>query len=877
MSVGAARTLLWLVALLVPRGVRAEWHEEWKAELEALVRIRREASSPEGLPGPVRFAMGAIPHAVWTRTEGWTMESLVQDLRFGARMFRRSPGFALVAVLTLALGIGANAAMFSLINGLLFRTPDQIVEPDRIVQIARSYEEAPRWDNFSWPALELIQREGEVFSRVAGFSGAAFTIGRGVETEQVLGEYASGDYFDLLGVRPAVGRLLRPDDDVEPGAHRVVVLSHDLWVRRFGADRSVVGSALPIGSEPYEIVGVAPQGFGGVQSIGNAPQLWVPAMQRAGGSGSPLFDEWGSSWIYVLGRLAEGVEFSQAEAAMGVVSTQLREASPVNRDMQVLLAQGVGLDPQGRGEARQLSIILLVIVGIVLLITCTNVANLFLARATGRRTEVGVRAALGAGRGRIARQLLTESLLLAVLATLLAIPMVLTADRFVPLVFPFELNVSVGADATVWLFLTGVGLAAGLLFGAAPALGELRRDVALTLRTAGATAGRSRHRLRDGLVVAQLGLSLGLVSAAALLGRSVVNARTADAGFEDAGVVAVPLNLRTTGRYDEETGRALFQQLVDRAREMPGVRAAAVANQMPIAGGHARSTVIPPGREDLAFEAEYIVVGPDYFQTMGIPVQAGRALGTAGPEVERVVVVNQVLADRFWPGESAVGKELIRGESEPWRVVGVVGNVQMRSLRSRANPAVYYPVSQEYSAFVVLQLAFEPGAAPSQAAIRRMVEEVDPELPVTRVVDLQQAVAASMGESRTIGYLVAVFAVLALVLSAVGLYGVVSYAASQRVREMGIRKALGARPDALQRLILRRGLGIAGIGIAVGVAVSYGLGLALESLLFGVRPGDLVVLGSAAVFLLATASFAAWLPARRAGRVDAAVTLREGG
>ncbi|HSG49860.1 MAG TPA: ABC transporter permease [Longimicrobiales bacterium] len=872
-----ARVILRMASLLVPGAERGEWLEEWEGEVEALRALRRSGTTPGGLPGTVAFALGAVPDAVWMRTEGWTMDGVWQDVRFGMRMLLRSPGFTLVAAVTLALGIGANASIFSLINGLLLRPPGGIEAPERLVQIARSYESAPRWDNFSWPALELISTEDRVFSGVAGFSMGAFTIGRGAETEQVLGEYASGRYFEILGVRPGLGRLLRPDDDVEPGGHPVVVLSHDLWVRRFGADPEVVGSTLSVGSVPYQVVGVAPEGFRGVQSLGQAPALWVPAMQRTSAGSPDLFGEWGSSWIYPIGRLADGAGFEQARAAMRVMSSRLREAAPENGDMEVLLAPGIGLDPEGREEGRQLSLILFVIVGVVLLITCTNVANLFLARATGRRTEVGVRVALGAGRGRIARQLLTESLLLAVLATILAVPVVAMADRFLPLVFPYRLNVPVGADASVWAFLVLVGMTAGLLFGAAPAWSAVRRDMARSLREGGATGGRSGHRLRDGLVVAQLGLSLGLVSAAALLGRSVLNARSADAGFEARGVIGAPLNLYTTGRYSEEEGRELLGRVTARAAELPGVRAASVANQMPVAGMHARSTVLPPGREDLAFEAEYIVVGPRYFETLGIPVLEGRVLSPDGAEeVERVVVVNRALANRFWPGGKAVGKELLRGQADAWRVVGVVQDVQMRSLRARAAPAVYFPLSQEYSPFMTLHLGLEPGITLGEDRVRAAVAEVDPELPVPQVVDLQQAVLASMAESRTIGYLVAAFAGLALVLAVVGLYGLVSYAAAQRVRELGIRLALGAHPGSLARLVLGRGLLIVVAGVVVGLGVSYALGSALERLLFGVRPGNLAVLGSAATFLLATAVLAAWLPARRAGRVDAAVTLREG-
>ncbi|HSM06950.1 MAG TPA: ABC transporter permease, partial [Longimicrobiales bacterium] len=473
-----ARWILRLAAWMIPARERGEWTEEWRAELEALDELRRTVPLPEGLPTPVGFALGAIPHAVWTRTEGWSMGSVWQDVKFGVRVLRRSPGFTAVAALTLALGIGANASMFSLINGLLFRAPDQIAAPDRLVQVARSYDQAPRWDNFSLPAVNLIRDEARVFSGVAAYSPAAFTVGRGAETEQLLGAYVTGSYFEVLGVRPAVGRLLRPDDDVVPGAHAVVVLSHELWTRRFGGDPGRIGGTVAIGSEPYQVVGVAPPGFVGPESLGAPPELWVPVMQRSRGDGAPPAEEWGYSWLNTVARLSEGTTFVQARSAMEVVTDRLREASTQNEDIRVLLASGVGLDPQDRAEGEQLSFVLLIIVGVVLLLTCTNVANLFLARAMGRRTEVGVRLALGAGRRRLARQLLTESLLLAGLATLLAAPLVLLADRFVPLVFPYQLSVSVDADGRVWAFLVGVGLVAGLLFGAAPAWGALRRDMA---------------------------------------------------------------------------------------------------------------------------------------------------------------------------------------------------------------------------------------------------------------------------------------------------------------------------------------------------------------------------------------------------------------
>lgn len=866
------RLLIRIGSLLVPRSRRNEWLEEWEAELAALEEAQRAGAA--GLPSRTAFAAGSLPHGIWMRAEGWTMESVLQDLKYAARVSRRAPGFTLVAALTLALGIGANAAIFSLVNGLVLRPPAGVDQPDRLVQVARSYETDPRWDNVSYPALEMIREEARSLSGVEGYSPASFILGEGVETEQVVGQYVTGGYFDLLGVTPYQGRLIQPSDHVEPGGHPVVVLSHALWARRFGADPEVVGRSVQIGARPYQVIGVTPPGFQGVESIGTPPGVFIPLIQNPGYRGELLFDLWGASWIYPVGRLAEGVTFDEARASMSVVSARLRNAAAVNEGIEILLAEGVGLDPRDRQEARRLSGILAMIVVVVLLLTCTNVANLFLARATGRTTEVGVRKALGAGRGRLARQLVTESTLIAALATLLAVPVVVVAGDLLPALFPYSLSVSVDADLRVYAFLGVVGLATGLLFGAAPAWVASKGDVGQALRDGAGTGSASRSRLRDGLVVVQLALSLGLVAGAALLGRSVMNARSADAGFDAEGVVAAVVDLSATGRYDQGEGMRLFRNVLEGARSLPGVRVATLANQMPLLGGHSRASARPEGREDVTFEAEYVVVGPRYFETLGIPVIRGRALGGLDDEPEPVVVVNEALASMFWPGEEAVGQTL-EAQAGTWRVVGVVGDVQMRSLRSAPNPAVYYPMAQAYSPYMILHLATEPGSGVGADDARRVVAASDPELPVPTVVDLGSAASASMGETRTIGYLVGLFAALALALAVVGLYGLVSYSAAQRVREIGIRIALGAEPSALVRLILRRGMGVALAGIVLGFLVAMGLGAALSGLLFGVSRTDPAALAGAATFLLAAACVAAWIPARRASRVDAAVSLRD--
>jgi len=863
-------------SLLVSRYRREEWLEEWYGELDALVHLQR--SGRGGLyPRILSFVLGALPHALWTRKEEWTVDSMVQDVRYGLRMLRRGPGFSLVAILTLALGIGANGAIFSLLNGLLLRPPPGVAGADQLVQIARSYDEAPRWDNWSWPAFRMIGEESTALSGVAGFSPFPFLVGRGAEVEPVRGEFVSGRYFDLLGLVPTVGRLLSPMDEIAPGGHPVVVLSHGFWERRFSGDPGVIGTTLHVGGAPYEVVGVAPEDFLGVDVMGSPPELWVPAMQRTLSDGGSLHEEWGSSWFYAFGRLRPEVSYEAAEASMDRVTHLLRSASPLNEDIRVLLSPGIGLSPEERAEGRRITLLLGGIALLVLLLTCANVGSLSLARVANREMEMGIRNAIGAPRTRLARQLITESVALGLVAAAVTVPLLALAGGGLSAFFPVTLRVSLAPDLRVFLFLAGVGLVAGLLFGLAPAWATTRRDVSRTLRESGTTGGRKRTRLRDVLVVGQLAISLGLVSGAALLGRSILNARQADPGFDPDNMLVGFVNLRSTGRYDGEDIPAFQERLLAEIERIPGVRNAALAGQAPIVGGHARSTVAPADRPDdpeAGFEAEYNVVTPGYFETLGIPILRGRALRSPAEEPERVVVVNEALADLFWPGEDAVGKELVTGDVS-LRIVGVAGDVQMRSLRERARPGVYYPFHQETESFFSVHLRVEGPPAGAVAGLRSAVAAVDPEVPITGIADLRGGMTRSLAEIRTFGLVVFVFAGLALGLSLVGLYGLVSYGVSQRTREMGIRVALGAPGSELVRLVIGRGLFLSGLGLALGVGVSLGMGKALEGVLFGVSAGNVLVLVASGGLLLLAGLLAAWVPARRAARVDAVVSLRE--
>jgi predicted permease len=614
-----------------------------------------------------------------------------------------------------------------------------------------------------------------------------------------------------------------------------------------------------------------------VDALTSRPELFVPAYQRTFPGGRTPFQEWGSSWFYLFGRLQDGVGLPAAEAAMESVTASLRSAWDGNGTIRVLLAPGVGLTPEERAEGRRVGWLLSGIATLVLLLTCANVGNLFLARATERVGEVSVRQALGAGRGRLVRQLVTESVVLALVATALAVPLVLMAGGLLPGLLPWRLSVSLAPDARVFAFMAVVGVLAGLLFGALPSLAVARRDVAHTLREGGTTGGRRRTRLRDALVVGQLALSLGLLSGAALLARSVLNARAADPGFVADAVVVGFLNAGASGRYDSENLADLDERLVAQLKETPGVVAAAVAGQAPIVGGHSRSTVVPADRADdrnAGFEAEYIVVTPDYFSTLRIPLLQGRTFREAAQESEPVVVVNEALARLFWPGEDAVGKELSDGD-RPLRVIGVVGDVQMRSLRAPANPGVYYPYHQVPESYLVIHVRTQGPATAAIPALKRAVALVDPELPLSRITDLREGISQSLAETRTFVSIVTTFAGLALILAVIGLYGLVAHGVSQRAREMGIRLALGAGSGELHRLILTRAAVLAGAGVVLGLGVAVALGRALEGALFGVSASNPLALGGAALLLLGASLVAAWVPARRASRVDAAVSLRE--
>ncbi len=871
-----ARGIVQAAALLVPRPHRGEWRAEWMAELVALRdHPRGHPGRPGDYPSPVPFALGALPHAWDVRRRHAPQRAAAADLRIALRSYTRRPGFALMVVLTLALGIGATGAVYSVVDGLLFRPAAGVEDPGRLVQIARSYDQDPRWDSWSWPAYRLLAAESRTLSEVAGSQRSTVVLGRGTDAVSIPAEMVTGTYFGLLGVRPHLGRLLGPSDDLRPGEHAVLVLSHRLWVRRYGADPGIVGRTVALGAQPHEVVGVAPPAFVGLETLARRPEVWLPTMQHPGWYGQLPFEEWGSSWIDLVGRMAEGATLAEVRTEASLLSTRLRAAWEGHEGIRVLVAGSPGMSPEDRREARRASWLLLGIVLTVLLLACSNVTNLFLARHEARRQELAIRGALGAGRRRIVALLVRECLLLAGVATVLALALLHGASGLLPSLVPYPVSISLAPDGAVWLLTVVTGLGAGLLCGAIPAWLRVQGE-GQRLMPGPRERGSVRFgRLRDGLVVLQLGMSVALVASAALLGRSLANARTAQPGFEPAGLAAAFVDVEGTGRYEDQAdGLELMERVRAEALDDPRLQAVAVADQAPIVGGHSRATVRPADRPDHpGFEAERILVGDGYFETLGIPLLEGRSFRPEDDGGEPVAVVNRALAERFWPGESAMGRRL---EGTPGRrVVGVVGNVQMRTLRRAGNPGVYLPLAQVYRGRMVLHGRGGVAAPHIRQALVEAVGRTDPELPVSSAVSFPAALAESMGETRTVARLVTVFGALALLLAALGLYGLVSFTVSRRMREMGIRKALGAPSASLVRLVVRHGMWLGVLGIGVGMVFAWMANRGLARLLYGIDAGNPVVLGLTAATLLGTVLFASWIPARRAGRVDAGVSLRE--
>jgi predicted permease len=815
------------------------------------------------------------------------MESFINDTRYAIRKLAQRPGFALIALLTMALGIGANSAIFSIVNAILLR-PLPVERPDQLVEIYSQQEEEEQPSTQAYPDYLDIATRDDLFSGVIAYTADFLSLNQDGRSEMMLGESVSGNYFDVLGVPAARGRTFIAGEDDQPGAPPVAVISHGLWTRRFAADPGIVGRVIALRGTPFEVIGVAPEEFSGLY-VGISSQVWIPLAAQGGlAAGGVDLEERGSRWLFVKGRLREDVRFAQAQAGLDVLAAQLAEAYPgtnAERRFPLMRTSDVRIHPMVDKAIAPVAVLLMVVVGLVLLIACTNLANLLLARALGRRKEVAIRLALGAGRGRLIRQLLTESLLLALAGGTLGLLLARwTSALLVKLQPPtlFTVHLDLSLDTRVLAFTLIVSVVTGVLFGLAPALQTTRPQMVPALKDETAVfqkAGRSLG-LRNSLVVGQVAVSLLLLIGAGLFVRSLVNAQEIDPGFERERAAVLTLFLDLNNDYTQEQGGTFLAELGDRVGSLPGVEATALATRMPLGASVQTSEYYPEGYENLpedGLTGDNTIVSAGYFEAMNIPLLHGRDFGEQDhADAPPVVIVSEAAARRFWPGENAVGKQLrIGGPDRPLRtVVGVARDTKVRTLGEAPRPYIYRPFSQDYVPWLsmVVQTAGDP--APVLPMIRREVEVLDASMPIIELKTMSEHLNLMLFLPRMGGILLGLFGGLAMLLATTGLYGVIAYSASQRTREVGIRVALGAGRRDVVMMVVRQGLTLVAVGAAIGLALAIAATRPLGSLLYGVGAWDLATFVGVTLMLVAVALAASLVPALRAARVDPMVALR---
>jgi predicted permease len=807
---------------------------------------------------------------------------MIQDLRYGIRMLLRYPGFTLVAVLTLALGIGANTAIFSLINTAMLR-PLPVAEPERLVKIDNTAAQQ-MFSTFSYPNYLDFRDRNNVLSGLIAYRYAPLSVSAGGVNERLWSYLVTGNYFEVLGVSPAAGRLISTGDDINPGGHPVAVVSHKYWQERFGGEPGVAGRKIILNGGGYTIIGVAPQGFSGTEII-TAPDIWVPmAMQKEIEVGYGWLDKRETENLLLLGRLKPGIAAAEAQASLNEVALQLeREFPDVNEGKRIALS------PAGRaggmiGRSIQgFAGLLMGVVGLALLLVCANLANLLLARAADRRREIAVRLALGAGRLRIVRQMLTESLLLASIGGAFGFLIALwLADLAAAIKLPIDapLATAIHVDWRVFIFTCLISLGTSLLFGLVPAWQATKTDLAPALKEEVSQGVYRRSWTRSGLIVLQVALSLVLLIGGGLMLRALGRAQTIDLGFDPQNAIELSFSLRLQG-YEEGQGREFQKRLMERAGALPGVQDVAVADLVPVDLHLSRASIYiegqAPQRDARAPAAITNRVSPAYFRAMGTRLAQGREFTEFDDERSTpVAIVNETFARRFFPGEDPVGKRFSMGRQDApaLQIVGVAENGKYTSLSEDPRPFVYRPLLQSYSGSTTLIARTTTDTQKILAAVRREVQQLDPNLSIARAGLLADRMEMALLPARIAASVLGGFGILALALAAIGLYGVMSYAVSRRTREIGIRMALGAQRNDILKLAIRHGIVLTTIGIAIGLLAASALTRAMKSLLFNVSATDPATFALITLLLIAVAFLACYFPARRATKVDPLAALR---
>jgi predicted permease len=890
--------LIALVGVLVPRRLRADWRQEWEAELRTREHLLADW---DRLNWQTKLNLlwrstSAFWDALWLQPRRLE-DDMIQDIRYGTRMLAKSKGFTTVAVLSLALGIGANTAIFSLLDAVLLKTLP-VNQPEQLVLVSPAAPGQPgRGIPFSYPVFREFRDKNAVFSGMFAWDGLPMSMSGGGQTERILGELVSGNFFAVLGVNPHMGRVFTEADDQSPGAHPVAVISYNFWQRRFGADPGIVGQTINLNGYPFTVVGVTAQGFDGIQ-VGVAPDVRIPIMMnnqvRPGGP-PRAFENRENMWLSVMARLKPGITLEQAQAGADTLFQTIREPD-VRRnngdtaDDRFGRSIRIQLDPAKNGVASNLTrqfgqplIILMYLVAAVLLIACLNVASLLLARATMRQKEIAVRLALGAGRFRLVRQLLTEGFLLSALGGALGL---IFARWGVELLLGFlpqgriPLVLEIKPDLRILGFTLGVTLLTGLVFGLAPALQATRPNLipALKNETAVIAGGRRRWELRQLLVILQVALSLVLLVGAGLFARSLRNLRAVDDGYHSDQVVTLALDPAQSG-YQAEPLRNFYDRLSERVAALPDVKSATYTYQLPMSGGFSRYGIEVPGYQAAPGEEMAVLqnqIAPQFFATFGIPLLAGRDFSAQDtPESPKVVIVNESLARRFFGTESPLGRRITLENYKDLEIIGVVADAKYRTLKEAVPQTAYLPFSQ-YSSSRQRTLCVRAAGSASAliAAIRGEVRGLDSQLPVFNIKTFAEQINESVSRERLVALLSGFFGLFALLLAALGLYGVMAYAVVRRTREIGIRMALGAEAASVLWLMLRETLLLVFTGIVVGLPVALAASRLTRGLLFGLTPNDLLTLVLAVSVMVVMAGLAGYLPARRATKVDPLTALR---
>jgi len=818
------------------------------------------------------------------------MENLIKDIRYGVRMLLKNPGVTTVAVITLALGIGANTAIFSGVSAFLMK-PLSVPNAAELIRPLEISEDRGLRDEFSYPDFLDYREQTTSFSGLAAEDMIQAAVDTENQNDVVWGQVVSANYFDVLQIKPILGRGFLPGEDKTAGANHVVVLSHSFWQRRMASDPNIVGKTVKLNSRAYEVIGVTPDYFVGTK-FALALDFWTPiAMAEELRRDPGLLAERDSHWMNVIGRLKPGVSVEQASAEFDTVAARLNQAYP---DMRAATTKGQVLtETDGRWEDmgtvfKSASAIAMAIVGLILLIACANVANLMLARAAGRRKEIGIRLALGANRARLVRQLLTESMLLSIvgggLGLLLALWVTKLMEGFIPVLEYHVVSNFFALDSRALMFTLIISLGTGLIFGLAPAWHSSNPELVPVLKGGAESARRKKRRglgLRNVLVVAQVALSLVVLVCGGLFIKSFRKAQTMDPGFDNANGLIVSLSPTLIG-YEDDQSRQFYKQVLERVSHVPGVDAVSYARTLPLGdSSNSNGPILKEGETLAKGSAGRVimtnVISPGYFKTMQIPIVEGRDFDDRDqPKTQRVVIVNQQMAEMLWPGESAVGKRITIGvdSRDLYEVVGVVKTGKYRTLAEDPKPFYYYAMGQRRPApmGMVVRASVDPRSL--VGAIRSEVQAIDRRVPLSGVKTMDEHKTYALWAPNMAASFSVAFAVVAILLSAVGLYSVMAYVVSQRTREVGIRMALGANRGDVMKMITRQGMRLAAIGVVIGLLLSLALAQVLSSLLIGVSGYDVMTFILVPVLLSTVALVACYLPARRATKVDPLVALR---